>query len=74
MTLSAWNLHGKTPLWKQVHCSHMGTLPHDPLEKDDGINTMPTHILFPMAWQQWDKSLWSTEKVYTSASTNVNKN
>lgn len=52
----------------------MGTVPHHLiLEEDEGINTVQTHILFHMAWQKWDKSLWSTEKPYTSVNTNVNK-
>lgn len=59
---------------KAVHCSHVGTFPHHPLEEDEGRNTVQTHTVFHMASQQWDKSLWSTEKPYTSANTNVNKN
>lgn len=51
----------------------MGTFPHHPLGEDQGINPVQTHILFHMAWLQWDKSLWSTEKLYTSANANMNK-
>lgn len=51
----------------------MSTFPHHPLEEEEGINIVQTHILFHMAWKQWDMSLWSTEKPYTSVNTNVNK-
>lgn len=58
---------------RQSALQSLGTFPHHLLEEDEGINPVQIHILFHMAWWQRDKSLWSIEKPYTCANTNVNR-